>query len=249
MEDASDVSFQGWLYTWPFKWRRPKCMADLNDLLQKIVHCLGWEYNGTCTLPEANSSHLKTFLGVCSKKVYWDIKKKALLDFQKSFVALDPGVTDVDNEQSTPVFHAALQDDSACCHHQLRREPATFRPAARASTTWRPQVSSDQMWSVGSLVCAGLYIKLIETSRRDKNPYCERSRISCSLTGLWTLLKWKEGLRAPIVLGWNFGWWNPTRRIMKSPMKCNSSYSPTRKSERGQWYFFWFKLGCCCPIR
>lgn len=97
--------------------------------------------------------------------------------------------------------------------------------------------------------CAGLYIKLIEKSRCDKNPYCERSRISCSLTGLWTLLKWKEGLRAPIVLGWNFGWWNPTRRIMKSPMKCNSSYSPTRKSERGQWYFFWFKLGCCCPIR
>lgn len=152
MEDASDVSFQGWLYTWPFKWRRPKCMADLNDLLQKIVHCLGWEYNGTCTLPEANSSHLNTFLGVCSKKVYWDIKKKALQDFQKSFVALDPAVADVDNEQSPPVFHAALQDDSACCHHQLRREPATFRPAARASTTWRPQLSSHQMWSVGSLV-------------------------------------------------------------------------------------------------
>ena len=36
-------------------------------------------------------------------------------------------------------LNAALQDDSACCNHQLRREPATFRPAARASTTWRPQ--------------------------------------------------------------------------------------------------------------
>ena len=126
---------------------KAKTYSSLNALPQKIVHCLDWEYNGACTLREANSSHLKTFLGVCSKKVYWDIKKKALLDFQKSFVALDPGVTDVDNEQSPPVFHAALQDDSACCHHQLRREPATFRPAARASTTWRPQVSSDQMWS------------------------------------------------------------------------------------------------------
>ena len=96
-----------------------------------------------------------------------------------------------------------------------------------------------------------IHIGLIEKSRRDKNPYSERSRISWSLTGLWTLFKWKEVLRAPIVLGWNFGWWNPTRRIMKSPMKCscNSSYSPTRKSERGQWYFFWFKLGCCCSIR
>ena len=148
----------------------------------------------------------KPFLGFVRKK-YWDIKKEALLDFQKSFVALDPGVTDVDNEQSPPVFHAALQDDSACCHHQLRREPATFRPAARASTTWRPQLSSDQMWSwsVGSLVCGVFYMKLIEKSRRDKNPYCERSRISWSLTGLWTLLKWKEVLRAPIVLGWNLG--------------------------------------------
>ena len=69
MEDASDVSFQGWLYTWPFKWRRPKRIAVLNDLPQKIVHCLDWEYNGACTLREANSSHLKTFLGVCLKKI------------------------------------------------------------------------------------------------------------------------------------------------------------------------------------
>ena len=155
--------------------------------------------------PKPTARTWKLFLGFVWKKHIETTKKEALLDFQKSLVALDSAVADVDNEQSPPVFHAALQDDSACCHHQLRREPATFRPAARASTTWRPQVSSHQMWSVGSLVCGGLYIGLIEKSRRDKNPYCERSRISWSLTGLWTLLKWKEVLRAPIVLGWNLG--------------------------------------------
>lgn len=224
-------------------------MAVLNDLLQKIVHCLGWEYNGTCTLPEANSSHLKTFLGVCLKKTCWDIEKEALLDFQKSLVALDSQVTDVDNEQSPPVerstpgWFCVLSPPAAPRTCNVSPSGPSIHDVAAPIEQWSDVISwFPRLWWF-------IHIGLIEKSRRDKHPYCERSRISWSLTGLWTLFKWKEVLRAPIVLGWNFGWWNPTRRIMKSPMKCNSSYSPTRKSERGQWYFFWFKLGCCCSIR